>query len=425
MLLGSRNKLPAYAVYLIMHFTQALFSTMVFTVSGIYAVTEVGLNPLQLVLVGTALEASTFLFEVPTGVVADVYSRRLSVIIGIFVIGAGYILWGAVPLFATVLLTQVLWGLGYTFTSGAEQAWIADEVGEARVAPIYLRAAQAGQLGMLLGIPIGVALGTVQLNLPMVLGGLLYIPLGLFLLLAMPEHGFTPAPQGERNSWQKMGHTFAAGVRAVRGRPVLISILIIAVVFGAFSEAYDRLREIHFLTNLGFPGFGGWEPVVWFGIMGEVGLLLSIATTEVARRRLNTTSHVLTARALFIINGLLVASVVAFGVAHSFEVAVAVFWAGGVLRRITLPLTAAWINQGLDPAVRATVLSMRGQADALGQIAGGPLLGLVATVTSVRAALVSAGAVLALTLPLYARTIRRDDPERVPAVSARTDGTAL
>ena len=63
-------------------FAGALFSTMVFTVSGIYAVQEVGLNPLQLVLVGTALEASAFLFEVPTGVVADVYSRRLSVMSG-------------------------------------------------------------------------------------------------------------------------------------------------------------------------------------------------------------------------------------------------------------------------------------------------------------------------------------------------------
>ena len=69
-------------------------------------------------LVGTLLEASVFLFEVPTGVVADVYSRRLSVIIGYALIGLGFALEGIVPRFEAVLLAQVLWGVGYTFTSG-------------------------------------------------------------------------------------------------------------------------------------------------------------------------------------------------------------------------------------------------------------------------------------------------------------------
>jgi len=92
---------------------------LVFTVNLLYLATVVGLSPLQLVLVGTVLEATCFLFEVPTGIVADLYSRRLSIIIGFLLIGAGFILEGSVPTFAAVLATQVLWGIGYTFTSGA------------------------------------------------------------------------------------------------------------------------------------------------------------------------------------------------------------------------------------------------------------------------------------------------------------------
>ncbi|MDP6509107.1 MAG: hypothetical protein QF719_08735 [Chloroflexota bacterium] len=63
----------------------------------------VGLDPLQLVLVGTVLEATVFIFEVPTGILADVYNRRLSVIVGVALIGADFTLEGAVPRFATVL----------------------------------------------------------------------------------------------------------------------------------------------------------------------------------------------------------------------------------------------------------------------------------------------------------------------------------
>src|SRR5690554_4277442 len=122
----------------------ALFFAIFATVSSVYRIQDAGLNPFQLLLVGTALEAAVFLFEIPTGVVADVYSRRTSIIIGMGLIGAGFMLEGAFPVLATILLAQVVWGIGYTFTSGAEQAWIADELGEAGIGRVYMRGAQFG-----------------------------------------------------------------------------------------------------------------------------------------------------------------------------------------------------------------------------------------------------------------------------------------
>ena len=89
--ISSVKKFDAYPVYLILEGASALFFTMVFTVNMVYQATVVNLNPLQLVLVGTVLETTAFLCEVPTGVVADVYSRRLSVIIGIFLLGVGIV----------------------------------------------------------------------------------------------------------------------------------------------------------------------------------------------------------------------------------------------------------------------------------------------------------------------------------------------
>src|SRR5512133_3310043 len=98
----------AYWVYLAMEGAQALLLSMIFTASSLYQVTVAGLSPLQLVLVGTTLESSVFLFEVPTGVVADVYSRRLSIIIGVFLIGLGFLVEGTFLIFWLILLAQVL-----------------------------------------------------------------------------------------------------------------------------------------------------------------------------------------------------------------------------------------------------------------------------------------------------------------------------
>ena len=400
------KKLNAYPVYLIIESASALFFTLVFTVNMVYQVTVVGLNPLQLVLVGTMLEITVLLCEVPTGIIADVYSRRLSVIIGTFLIGAGLMLEGAIPSFAAILLAQVLWGLGATFTSGATEAWIADELGEAHAGQAYLRGAQAGQLGVLLGIGGSVSLATLQINLPILVGGGLFLGLGCFLLLAMPEHGFSPTPTEDRTSWQTMAQTMRDGAQVVRGRPVLITILIIGGIYGMFTEGFDRLWTAHVLENFTLPTFGHFEPVVWFGFIDGVAVLLSIIVTEIIGRRLHTNDHRSVAQALLAINGLLMIGVVAFGLAGNFMLALAALWVISPLREMNAPLQAAWINQGLDSKVRATVISMRSQADAFGQIAGGPVVGAFGTVFSLRTALVMAGLALLPALPLYTWTMR-------------------
>lgn len=130
----------ASKVYLFIEFTASAFFSMMFVTVSLYEATVAGLTPLQLVLVGTALEISAFLFEIPTGVVADVYSRRLSIIIGYILMGVGFLVEGLFPAFLPILLAQVIWGLGYTFTSGATQAWISDEIGEEKANALFLRA---------------------------------------------------------------------------------------------------------------------------------------------------------------------------------------------------------------------------------------------------------------------------------------------
>ena len=413
------RRLRAYPVYLILVGASSFFFALITTVNLVYQVEVARLNPLQLVLVGTMLESVILLCEVPTGVLADVYSRRLSVIIGVFLIGAGFLVEGTFPVFGAILLAQVLWGVGYTFTSGAEQAWIADEVGEAAAGRAFLRGAQAGQLGGLLAAPVSVGLASVRLNLPILVAGALYLALGLFLVLFMPERGFRRAAREQRSSWQAMGGTFLQGARLVRGRPLLLTILGIAAFYGMSSEGFDRLWTAHMLKDVGLPALGGLDPVVWFGVITVGSMLLSMAATEVVRRRLDLTSHRLVARTLLAISALRIAATLVFALAGSFALALAALWSGAVLRRTTYPIYTAWLNRQIDAPVRATVFSMSSQMDAFGQIAGGPVVGAIGNTVSLRAALAVAGIALSPALLLYARASRqgRHSPAQVDETS--------
>ena len=140
-----------FAVYMILLFSTEVFFLM-HSVNLLYYATVVNLDPLQMVLVGTTAAITVFVFEVPTGVVADLKSRRLSIIIGYALMGLGLILEGTFPLFWTVLVAQVIGGIGWTFTSGAEQAWMVDELGSKRAGEAFVRGSQALSLGALLGI---------------------------------------------------------------------------------------------------------------------------------------------------------------------------------------------------------------------------------------------------------------------------------
>lgn len=400
---------PAYRVYLGLSAAQFLLFSMLSTVSGVYAVNAAHLNPLQLVLVGTTLEAVAFVLQVPTGVIADVYGRRRAVLLGLFLTGIGFLIWGAIARFETILLAQLFFGAGYTCMDGAEEAWIAGEIGDADAGHAFLRGTQAAQLGGIAGIALSVALASIRLSLPLLVSGVLFLVLGGAMLLLMPEHGFRPAPKGERTSWQQWSGTLRSGLSAVRGRPVLITILAITAILGASSEGFDRLKDAHVLLNIGLPSLGRFDPVVWFGVIAGGGMVLSIGAAELLRRRLDTTSHTAVARTLLGVNALLALGVIVFGLSGNFVLALATWWAVTLLRRVNTPLVTAWLNQHVAPSVRATVFSINNQADALGQIGGGPLLGAAAAGISIPAGIVLAGLFVLPALPLYARSLRQGE----------------
>lgn len=412
------RKLPAYTVYLILSAGMAFFFTTWGFITGIYRVEDVGLSPFQLVMLGTALELAVLVFEVPTGIVADLRSRRLSILIGYVIIGVGFLVEGLFPFFVPVLLAQVVWGIGYTFTSGAQDAWLADEIGSAKLTQAYLRGSQVSLLATLLGLGVGMGLGSIRHNLPMLVGGTGIILMAILLAVVMPETGFHPTPQPNRNSWQKMGHTLKEGVRVVRGRDMLIILMVIAIIFGLSSEGRDRLWQAHLLTNFTFPTFGGMTPVTWFGLIELVLIFLNLGITEAIRRRPNL-NHRRSAITLQIVMtcGYLVTLTV-FALTGQIGLAMSAITLNAVMRVANGPLYSAWLNREItESQVRATVLSMNGQFDAFGQIIGGVIMGAVAEWLGIRSALIGVVILLLPVLVLYGLALRRTPAHDEPIVT--------
>jgi DHA3 family tetracycline resistance protein-like MFS transporter len=382
-------------------------------VMAVYLVQDLHLTPLQLILMGTAMEAAVFVFEVPTGVLADTYSRRLSLIVGYLGMGAA---WFAVAFVSTpwvVIALWALWGLSYTFTSGAEEAWVADEIGADRTTRVFLRAARVGQVGAVVGLIIQVAVGTVSLRAGIALGGALTMACGLACMLLMEEHGFKRQARHEsRSPFHAMRSTAVEGARYVRAAPVILLLIAATVCMGASAEGIDRLKEAHFLRDVGLPWAGHVSPVVWFGALWLVGMVGGIVGTTLLIRRVERHGRGVVSTALVVCTAFELVAMLLFALAWSPWVAIAGILAVFLARDLADPLYTTWLNaQVTDSRVRATVFSIGGQGNAIGQAAGGPVLGLIGNIWGIRAALTAGAVAIVPALGLYGRASAHDGAE--------------
>lgn len=388
---------------------------VMFTTSALYYVQLFGLDPLQLVLVGTALEVAILVFEVPTGVLADTHGRRLSVVLGFLTLGTTFVLQGLLPLagnivpaFAALLVLQATRGVGYTFLSGAHVAWITDEVGQERAATLLMRAERLAQPAGVAGVLAGTALALNGLHVPYLAGGMVYLVLG-GLAAVMPETAFRPRPRpaGAR-WWSGMGATLREGLATVRGQPTLMLVLLVSACAGAAAEGWDRLADAHLLLTIGLPAPERVPPALLFGLIALVGMLVRFAVLSLAGERVAEGDDAALARRLLALTALQAAGVVWFALAGGLVEALASYWLVGAVRSVKEPLFFAWLNRFVDSRVRATVLSLEGQANALGETAGGPVVGAVGRGVSLRAALLVGAALLTPMLGFYGRAARRD-----------------
>ncbi|MFF0270274.1 MFS transporter [Kribbella sp. NPDC004536] len=404
--------------YYVYNAVQAFLFALAFTLSAVYYVRDAGLNPLQMVLVGTVLELSCFLFEIPTGLVADLYSRRLSIIIGIVLTGAGLLLQGLVPAFLAILGAQVLWGIGYTFTSGADQAWITDEIGTERAAEVFVRTQQFSLGGTIAGTVAAGALGLISLPLPMALSGGGMILLALLLAAFMREQNFHRTPKEERETFRQLAETFRSGLDAARRRPVVRTQAIIALIAGLASEAFDRLWSVKLLTFTFPTVFGLSGPAFWFAVIGLAGTILTLSASLLLNRfsaeRLQAAHPTGILATLAALDG---AGIFLFVLGGNFWIAMAALWLRQIADTVSTPIHSGWLNRHVESRSRATVISMVSQANAIGQVVGGPPLGALGR-RSLRGALLASGLIW---LPIPALYLRLKAPVGVSGKNPAPD----
>jgi DHA3 family tetracycline resistance protein-like MFS transporter len=396
------------AVYLAMTAVLRFGSGLIAPAYVVLYVRTAGLGPLELVLVGTAVETSYFVFNVPTGAFADTNGRRWAIVLGAATVGAGWLFQALVPVFAFILLAEVVRGLGWAFMNGATEAWIAGEVGDAALPVLFARASQVDRLGYLAGLGGSVALATFGYAAPIIAGAAVYALLAVGLAVVLREPAFRRS--AERRSWRGLATTTRESAGLVRRSSFLLTLFAAAAFTGAASEGFDRLSEPWVLTLIP----AALAPVMALAAIDVLKTVLGVGIGEIARRSASAAMPVL-GPLLAIAEALQIVATCVFALASGFPLAVAALLSGSAVGSITQPFYRAWLMSNIEPRVRATVLSMHSLCNAGGQIGGGPAIGAIGSVFSIPAALVTGSAFLIPNVFLYLRAGGQARAAAVPA----------
>ncbi|MGH2725156.1 MAG: MFS transporter [Actinomycetota bacterium] len=383
-----------------------------------------GLDIFEVFLANAAFTASMVVFEVPTGVVADTVGRRASFLLSEAVLLVGTLayvgaaeLGGGVGWFAA---TGVILGLGYTFYSGAVEAWVVDALRatghHGDLDRVFARGSMVAGAAMLVGTVGGGLVGTLDLSAPYLVRSALVAAAFVVGFVRMHEVGFTPRPLRWGRVAGEMAAVGRAGVTYGWGRPsVRLLIMVSFVQWGFFAWAWYAWQP-YFLDLLG-------RNLVW--VSGLIAALFALASItgnalvgRVARPGRRRTTILLAMASIFTV------AAVGVGTIRVFWIAVPLFLVGAVVMGVQGPIKQAYLHQVIPSPQRATIVSFQSMIAGVGSSGGEAGLGYLSRVRSIGDGFLIGGLSTALVLPLLLRLRHLHEPADVVSEEVSTGATA-
>ncbi|MFQ5755670.1 MAG: MFS transporter [Acidiferrobacterales bacterium] len=393
-----------------------------FTIAGLYTfaaaliwgvntlfLLHAGLNIFEVFIANAAFTAGSVIFEIPTGVLADTRGRRASFLLSVTILLATTLAYVAVAEIGGGLLAfsvvSIVMGLGFTFYSGAVEAWLVDALKDTgydgQLDRVFARGSMVTGTAMLIGTVSGGLLGSLDLSLPYVVRAAMLAAVFGVAFATMHDVGFT--------------------ARAFRFSDLPLEMKKVAresIAYGWHNESIRLFMGCAFL-QWGFItwGFYAWQPyflellgrdAIW--VAGVVAALISLSIiagnalvdwiSQFCGRR---TTLLLWAAALQTV------AAVGIGLVDSFWIAVALLMAVGATMGITGPVKQAYLHQSIPSGQRASVISFDSMIGNAGGVVSQSGLGYLSRVRSIADGYVVGGLALVFVVPLLISVRRLGD----------------
>jgi MFS family permease len=411
--------------YLVISGLFTLSASLIWGINTLFLL-DAGLSIFEVFVANAAFTAAMALFEVPTGVVADTVGRRASFLLSEATLAAGTLAYvGVAAVHGGLLLfclAGVVLGLGYTFYSGAVEAWLVDALDATgfrqELDGVFARGSMVSSVAMITGTVGGGLLGQVDLSIPYVVRAALVSMAFAVGYRTMHDIGFTPRTMrvrgivGEMRKVGRTGITYGWREPAVR-----LLVLDSFLSLGFFSWAWYAWQP-YFLELFGSNAI--WLSGVIAALFGLAGIVGNVLVGRLVRPGRRRTTILLWAAALSS------ATMVATGAVRSFWVTVPVFLLGAVALGVIQPVRQTYLHLSIPGSERATLVSFDALVGSVGSVGGQMGLGYLSQERSIPAGFVVGGMMTVLALPIFGRLRALNEPaDRMKADAPEREASAV
>jgi MFS family permease len=395
--------------YLLLTLLSTLAASLIWGVNTLFLL-DAGLSNTEAFAANAFFTGGQVIFEVPTGVVADIWGRRMSYLLGAVTLLLSTLvylaMWKTRAPFWGWAIASILIGLGFTFFSGATEAWLVDALAfsgfEGTLDSVLARGQTVTGAAMLTGsVAGGYAAQLTNLGVPYVVRSIL---LGVTLVAAwflMKDLGFTP--DRSKGALAEVRTVLRASLdNGFRNPPVRWLMLAAPFTMGVGIFAFYALQP-YLLELYGDPrafGIAGLAAAIVAGAQMVAGLAAPFLRRLFARR-----THMLLFTAMISIGCLAL-----IGATSRFAVAIALLVVWALAFSIGTPIRQAYLNGVIPSAQRATVLSFDNLMGSAGGVVAQPALGRVADISGYSSAYLVCAAVQAAAIPFLALARRENAP---------------
>jgi MFS family permease len=400
-------------VYLLLLLGNTLAASLIWGINTIFLL-DAGLSNLEAFAANAFFTAGMVVFEVPTGIVADTVGRRASYLLGTITLTAStllyVLLWQVEAPFWQWAAVSLLLGLGFTFFSGAVEAWLVDALTATgftgQLESVFGRGQVTTGVGMLVGsVGGGFVAQQVSLGAPFVLRGLILIVMFAAAFRLMHDVGFTP----ERGSRPLAEMRRVASASIDHGwRVPAVKWLMVEALFTGGVGIYAFYALQPYLLEL----YGDPEAYQVAGLVAAIvagaQILGGVAAPRIRRLFRRRTSALIATAALSVITlGLI-------GTVESFWAVLGLTVVWGLLFAATMPIRQSYLNGLIPSRERATIISFDSLMSSSGGVWAQPLLGRAADVWGYAPSYLMSAGISVLALPFLALSRRQNAPADTP-----------
>jgi MFS family permease len=410
--------------YYVLLLGNTLATSFIWGINTIFLL-DAGLSNLEAFAANAFFTAGMVIFEVPTGIVADTAGRRLSYLLGTITLAASTLLyvmlWQIEAPFWAWAVVSILIGLGYTFFSGAVEAWLVDALAatkfEGEIESVFGRGQVVSGAAMLFGSVAGgfIAQHT-SLGVPFVIRGVILLAMFVVAFRLMHDVGFTAEKGG--GAWTEVRKVAGASIEYGWRVPAVKWLMVEALFTGGVGFYAFYALQPYLLQLYGDPHAYQIAGLV-AAIVAGAQIAGGIAAPRISRMFRRRTSALLLTAALSVVVLALIGTVERFWAA----IGLIVVW--GLLFAATMPIRQTYLNGLIPSKQRATILSFDSLMSSSGGVWAQPVLGRAADVWGYAPSYLLGAGISALALPALAMSRRqhaRADLREVPQAPA--DGTS-